>query len=125
MDMFLHNRVGTAVSESEYEKGIKSPDGGPPRVPVSNPEAGKMYAYPTGLGTAHVWVIFIELVHGATQYKVKTREDITNNSSAVKSIIIPEGRLFEYQSLEPIEQKYKSTEPKLSEDELLETYRIE
>jgi len=118
MDKFLHNRVGTAISESEYEKGIAN------TRPIDNPIRGKMYAFHTGPGNAHVWVIYIG-EDDDSNYKVKIRVNLTDNSSDITTRIIPAGSLFEYQSLEPIEQKYKSTEPKLGEDELLETYRIE
>ena len=118
MGMFLHNRVGTAVTESEYEKGIST-------VPIDVPIRGKMYARSAGLNNAYVWVIYISHNSADGNYKVKTRSNIRDNTSEIITSTIPEGTLFEYQSLEPIEQKYKSTEPKLGQDELLETYRIE
>ena len=116
MARFLHNRVGTAVSTAEKERGIDMSS------TVINPEKGKLYATNTSKGL--IWVIYKDR-DTTGNLKVFSRHDLENNNSDVVDVTLPPGSLYEYKSFEPIEQKYKANEVKLGEDELLETYRID
>ena len=117
MTRFLHNRVGTAVSTAEKERGIDTSS------TVINPEKGKLYATNTSKGL--IWVIYKDRDTTTGKLDVFSRQDLENNNSDVVNVTLPPGSLYEYKSFEPIEQKYKANEVKLGEDELLETYRID
>ena len=82
--------------------------------------------YAMSKGSSYVWVMLKSRSTSASSFDVVfTRQDLKNFNSDIVSENIPVDNLFEYQSLEPIEQKYKANEVKLGEDELLETYRID
>ena len=114
MGRFVHNRAGTPLSSTELENVNKS-------LPVTNPISGKLYAY-NPRDELFAWVVYINTELGG-QYKVLSRVNFRDVDDVVPIIIDP-SQLFEYVSLVNIQQKYKPQEVKLSEDELLEIYKV-
>jgi len=116
MRRFVHNRVGTPLSETE-NKIVNS------QIVETNLKKGNLYPFKIR-DEVHVWVMFIEDNHDDDNtIKVLSRSEY-KDSDEIMECNVPKAQIYQYKSLHPIEQKYKANETKLGEEELLETYRI-
>ena len=118
MKMFLHNRIGTPLSEDEL-KNIDQ------KGSLSSFEEGKLYAAKLR-DNVYTWVMCKDDQDsslGSVNVKCFSRKDYKANGDII-DVVQPSSNLKEYISLNEIKQKYKPNEAKLTEDALLETYII-
>jgi hypothetical protein len=117
MRMFLHNRIGTPLSEDEMKNINK-------QLPVSKFEEGKLYASKVN-SSAYVWVMFKENSKTTAGNVVLFSRQNYNDSDPIIVIEQPGSNLKEYTLLHEVKQRYKPNEAKLTEEELIENYIIQ
>lgn len=112
MTMYLHNRTGTYLRESEI-LNIRRDD-------TRDFKKGQMVVFEEEHGT-YRFVIYLETNENGT-YKIITKHE-PSDADTIENNVARQS-LFNYSKAEPIAQNYKPNEANLSEDELLETYII-
>ena len=112
MTMFLHNRIGTPLSEDET-KSVEPLMIGPTR--------GKMYPAQQAAGV-YYWILHLETTPTGDA-RVLSRDNFSDKSP-ISQKTIPIGDIQKFTSLYEIKQKYVPNEAKLSESDVLETYVI-
>ena len=112
MTMYLHNRVGTYLKETEFSTNIRKDD-------VRNFKKGQLLVQEDGFGNFK-FVLFKQVVNGVAT--VITKDEPINVDFIEK--VIPVTSLFNYSKAEPITQNFKPNEVNMNEEELLETYII-
>ena len=116
MRMFLHNRIGTPLSEDEI-KNINT------TLPPTTLIKGKLYAVKHS-SNAFAWGMYLEADTSAPgKVKVLTRQNFKDSDNIIELTFLSSD-LYDYTSLTEIQQKYKPNEAKLSDADLLETYII-
>ena len=116
MRMFLHNRIGTPLSEDELNNINK-------QLPITNFEEGKLYASKVN-STAYIWVMYKGFNPVTNNVILFSRQNY-KDSDPIIIIEQPGSNLKEYTSLNEIKQKYKPNEAKLTDEELIEKYIIQ
>jgi uncharacterized protein YeeX (DUF496 family) len=112
MKRFLNNRIGTYLKKDVEIPYI--------REQYSKFKKGEMVIEIIG-DEMYKWGMYIEPV-GDGIVKICTKAEITAEDYIIKDIAITS--LTKFSESETIEQVYKGLDNKLSESELLETYRI-
>jgi len=111
MFMFMNNRVGTFLKESEVQnirKGV-----------VTDFKRGQIAVYNDEYGS-NKFCVYLNSENG--QCRIITKND--HNNKEIILIQIPHGNIFGYTRVEPIIQTFKANTSNLNEDDLLETYII-
>jgi hypothetical protein len=111
MTMFMHNRIGTLLKESEIvnvQNGI-----------ITDMKCGDIVTYRDNDG-AQRFCMFIETKDG--KCTIMTRQ--LHNSPEITSQVAPNGNVGGYSRVNPIVQTFKVNESNLNEEDLLETYAI-
>ena len=111
MRMFLNNRVGTYLKESEVAN-IRRDD-------LREFTKGNILVHEEGSGQ-YRFVVFMETVDGIAKILTKgehTDVDVIDKTTPVTTLI-------SYSKAEPIAQNFKISEASLNDDDLLETYVI-
>ena len=115
MRMFLHNRIGTPLSEDEI-KNINT------TLPPSTLVKGHLYAIKYS-SNAYTWGMYLNDDTNPAKVRVLSRKNFKDTDDIIE-LSFPRSDLYEYTSLTEIQQKYKPNEAKLTDSDLLETYTI-
>ncbi len=116
MRMFLHNRIGTPLSEDEI-KNINT------TIPPTSLTQGNLYAVKYS-STAYTWGMYLGVdPTNISKVKILTRKNFKDTEDIIE-MSISKSDLYDYTSLTEIQQKYKPNEAKLTDSDLLETYII-
>jgi hypothetical protein len=111
MSMFMNNRIGTLLKESEVsnvQTGI-----------VTDMKRGDIVTYKDKYG-AQRFCMFISTDKGKCTIMTRT----THNSGDIQREEIPNCNIGGYSKVNPIIQTFKINESNLNEEDLLETYAI-
>jgi len=114
MRMFLHNRIGTPLSEDEI-KNINT------TIPPTSLTKGKLYAVKYS-STAYTWGMYLR-DDPSSKVRILTRKNFKDTEDIIE-MSISRSDLYDYTSLTEIKQKYKPNEAKLTDSDLLESYII-
>ena len=113
MTMFLHNRIGTPLSEDET-KSVEPL--------IAAPIRGKMYPAQQAAGV-YYWILYLGAGVNPGDARVLSRDNFSDKYP-ISPKEIPVGDIQKFTSLYEIKQKYVPNEAKLSESDVLETYVI-
>lgn len=116
MSKYLHNRIGTFLKRSEIE--FIRP------IPSRDFKNGDLIVYDKGGNKDYRWALYLGIEKNNNNNSIILCKQFPD-SSEYKEEIVNNGNLYEYSSVEVIEQNVNNPRDlKISEDNLLETYDL-